>query len=378
MSSAKEFQILIVDDVESNRLQLEAILGDSYAIVHAADGEECLEIVQSDPPSLILLDVNMPGMDGYAVCRKIKSCPESYDIPIIFVSILISPEEKLAGFEAGGDEYVTKPVAEEDLLEKIQGSLHAVAETKKIRDAATHAMSVAMEAMVSSSELGTLNQFLRDCALANSYQELAEALFVATQSFGLHCSLQFRLDVGLKNYACEDDSLDARLLEKSDHAEKITDMGHRTVVTVPTAGILVKNMPLDEPEKYGRLRDHLSVLIDSIAIKLDSLMLMKSIEIQREQLVAELIDQNSLQLRRIQTRIHELDSERREIMLSLLNGVEDQLFSLGLEEDQENHLIGLLDQGIQKVDRLPGFEAEIAASFALADDQLKKLLGTRA
>ncbi len=146
-------------------------------------------------------------------------------------------------------------------------------------------------------------------------------------------------------------------------------------MTVPTAGILIKNMPVGEKEKYGRLRDHLSVLIDAIEAKLESLMVMRNVESQREQLVADLINQNNLQLQRIQSRIHELDAERREIMLGLLNGVEDQLFSLGLEEDQEKKLIGLLDQGIQEVDRLPGFESEITASFTLAEDQLKKLLG---
>lgn len=218
--SKSSFRVMIVDDVEENRVLLEVILEDDYELVHASSGKECLGLVSANPPDLILLDVTMPGMDGFEVCHEIKSNSATSEIPIIFVSARVSPEERLAGFEAGGDDYVTKPVGESDLLKKVADSLAVRAGNLKIQDSVDDAMNVAMEEIVSSSELGTLNQFLRDCAQAQSYQGLADALFDITRSFGLNCSFQFRPNGERLSFGCENESLDARLLEKSLGREK--------------------------------------------------------------------------------------------------------------------------------------------------------------
>lgn len=370
----RSFRILLVDDLEENRMLLEVILEDNYELLHAASGHECLDIVNHSAPDLILLDVTMPGMDGYEVCHHIKSNAGTADIPIIFVSARVSPEERLAGFEAGGDDYVTKPVDDNDLLKKVEESLSVRAENLKIKDSVDDAMNVAMEAMVSSSELGTLNQFLRDCAASESYRALADALFEVTRSFGLNCSFQFRPKEQVLNFGCEDDSLDSRLLSKSVRGEKIMDFEQRTVVSVPTAGILIKNMPVGERAKYGRLKDHLAVLIDSVESKIDALIITMNMQAHRAKLVENLIEENDQQLAEIRTKISDRDSERRQIMMGLLNSVEEQLFSLGLDDDQEKHLMGMLDSGVQQVTNLPDFGAEIEASFATAQEKLKTLL----
>lgn len=102
-------QILIVDDTEENLDILVETLGSLYDIRVALDGETALELIRSNRPDLILLDILMPGMDGYQVCSILKSDPETKEIPIIFITAMDQIEAKTKGFEIGAVDYITKP-----------------------------------------------------------------------------------------------------------------------------------------------------------------------------------------------------------------------------------------------------------------------------
>lgn len=109
MNNIKECTVLVVDDTKSNITFLLQALRDDYRLSVALNGERALKFVQSTPPDLILLDIMMPGMDGYEVCRRIKEDPETRDIPIIFLSAMNELESKTEGFKTGAVDYITKP-----------------------------------------------------------------------------------------------------------------------------------------------------------------------------------------------------------------------------------------------------------------------------
>ena len=102
--------ILIVDDQPDNlRLLVDVLSSQGYNVRPARNGQMALRSAQSDPPDLILLDVMMPGMDGYEVCRLLKADAQTKDIPVIFLSALGSPFDKVKALEVGGLDYITKP-----------------------------------------------------------------------------------------------------------------------------------------------------------------------------------------------------------------------------------------------------------------------------
>jgi PAS domain S-box-containing protein len=101
--------VLIVDDTPANVSLLEEILSEEYITRAALSGSEALEIAKRTLPDLILLDVMMPLMDGYDVCRALKADAATRNIPVIFVTALINPDDETRGFEAGGADYITKP-----------------------------------------------------------------------------------------------------------------------------------------------------------------------------------------------------------------------------------------------------------------------------
>jgi putative two-component system response regulator len=102
-------KVLVVDDAEANIDILVEALADRYELSVAMDGETALRLAADEAPDLILLDVMMPGMDGYEVCRKLKESDDLCLVPVIFVSSLSETVDKVKGFESGGIDYVTKP-----------------------------------------------------------------------------------------------------------------------------------------------------------------------------------------------------------------------------------------------------------------------------
>jgi CheY-like chemotaxis protein len=116
--------ILIVDD-NSNNLEVlsETLMRAGFQIAVAIDGESALEQIQYHQPELILLDVMMPGIDGYQTCERIKSNPHTFDIPIIFMTALSDTEHKIRGFALGAVDYITKPFQREEVLARVRVQL---------------------------------------------------------------------------------------------------------------------------------------------------------------------------------------------------------------------------------------------------------------
>ncbi|MBB1276856.1 MULTISPECIES: PleD family two-component system response regulator [Pseudoalteromonas] len=122
MSSSIEHKtkrLLVVDDEYFNFEMLKAALASKFDVSYADSGQSCLASAIASPPDIILLDVCMPGLDGYDTCRMLKHTPETKNIPVVMVSGLESPSEKQAGFDAGCNAYVVKPFSVGSLLEEI-------------------------------------------------------------------------------------------------------------------------------------------------------------------------------------------------------------------------------------------------------------------
>lgn len=113
-------RVLVVDDILPNVKLLEAKLSSEYYdVLTATSGEEALKLADSDRPDLILLDVMMPGMDGFEVCKRIKGNPELAHIPVVMVTALTDSVDKVRGLEAGADDFLSKPVNDTALMARV-------------------------------------------------------------------------------------------------------------------------------------------------------------------------------------------------------------------------------------------------------------------
>ena len=119
-------RVLVVDDVPANVKLLEARLSAEYFdVVTAASGAEALAICERGECDIALLDVMMPDMDGFEVCRRLKTDPATHHIPVVMVTALDSPADRNRGLEAGADDFLTKPVSDVVLIARVRSSERA-------------------------------------------------------------------------------------------------------------------------------------------------------------------------------------------------------------------------------------------------------------
>ncbi|MDD2767087.1 MAG: diguanylate cyclase [Methylococcus sp.] len=135
--SAPRPALLIVDDAPGNILLLGGALGGDYEIRFATSGEEALALVRHQPPDLILLDVVMPEIDGYQVCKRLKDDPATCDIPIIFITSACDEENEIRGLEAGAADYINKPINIPVLRTRIRSQLELHGALAELRLAAS-------------------------------------------------------------------------------------------------------------------------------------------------------------------------------------------------------------------------------------------------
>jgi len=112
--------VLVIDDTADNLTLVSALLGGTYTVRLANNGERALAMATSDPPNLILLDIMMPGMDGYEVCRRLKADPRTRDIPVIFLTAKVETVDEEQGFALGAVDYITKPISPPIVLARVK------------------------------------------------------------------------------------------------------------------------------------------------------------------------------------------------------------------------------------------------------------------
>ncbi|CAO3455182.1 Two-component system sensor histidine kinase [Azospirillum argentinense] len=137
--------ILIVDDDTANIRALASVLEDRHEVRFATSGRRALELASADPPELVLLDVMMPGLDGYAVCRLLKTDPATADVPVIFITSLSSPEEEAFGLETGAVDYVTKPFSPAIVRARVATHLSLRRANRSLKDENEHLEALVRE-----------------------------------------------------------------------------------------------------------------------------------------------------------------------------------------------------------------------------------------
>jgi putative two-component system response regulator len=127
--------LLVVDDTPDNLALMSSLLKDDYKVKVASSGEKALKIAAGEtPPDLILLDIVMPGLDGYEVCRQLKADPRTRNIPVIFLTARAQEEDEKRGLEMGAVDYITKPISPPIVLARVQTHLTLQATADFLRD----------------------------------------------------------------------------------------------------------------------------------------------------------------------------------------------------------------------------------------------------
>ncbi len=329
--------VMLVDDDAQNRNLLRRVLEPEYSCVEAENADDCLRKLRNWQPSAFLLDVKMPGRNGFDLCEELRFKPRYSHTPILFQTAELGLEEIVRGFESGANDYVTKPLQLDLLRLKLKKFLEThTSSLERIE----RGMRIAMKAMENGSEIGVVNQFLEGLRDCDTFSALADHTIDKLKIFGVNAVLVLRhLDnaTTLRSSTKSNNAFEFELLNQKNNFGKIKTFGNRCLFTFSHCSLLVRNMPECE-EKAGRYRDHLASLLNGVDSRLLSLVAEERLRhVQKGRVQKALLDLGD-NLETVLNRFKEHDSGTRVILEEFLEEIRVGYAYLDLLEEQEQHL----------------------------------------
>jgi len=352
-------RILIIDDDDFTAIYLEGVIGELYQIEHCAVAEQGVAAAIANPPALILMDVEMPGMNGYAACRLLKADAATREVPLIFLSARVETEDRLAGYEAGGDDYLTKPFDPDELRNKIEVLLRNVQRNRELASQAAYATSAALTAMAAAGETGVILRFLREMVGCIELETIARGVLRAMETFGRDASVQLRGTNEQLSLSREGicSPLEVAVLNNMAICNRIVDLGCRSAFNYPRVSLIVKNMPVDDPDAYGRAKDYLATIAEAADMQVQALDLIRA-ALDRGDHLLQLLQRHVDTLRKIEQRYREQRVASSQLLNELVQKIEDSFVFLGMTDAQELHLQKLVRDTVQHAQALYDQEIE--------------------
>lgn len=351
-----EFTIFVVDDDPVSRMILTdeiSVLG--YEVYEFSNGKECLDSMEKHP-DLVLMDVEMPVMNGYEACRQIKSKSETVDTSVIFISSHDTMDEKLEGYAAGGSDYVIKPVQPAELMQKVAVALKNIKRTSEARSAIEAADIVKNDA----GEQQVLMDFMRRSFMIDDVDSLGDLVVESFGDFGVESTVQIRSSVGEKNYSSKGliSPLEMELLDRMKESGAIPETEERLIANFGSFSILIKNMP-DDVCKNNHLRDLMGVLLEAAEAKL------KSLEIERG------LSQVTVESNAVMKKIKSAHEHQKEIVVSIMDkttaDLEASISQFGLTGVQLEAMMKIVQDGV-------GHSLDEFEEFLKADKELENVV----
>ena len=358
-------QLLLIDDDPFIGSLIESKLPAEYSLLKAANGDVGIAMAKSQQPDVILLDVEMPGKNGYEVCDILKHDPATCNMPVIFISSKASLRERVLGYEMGGDDYLAKPFDAEILIVKLQKIRETHEEKINLLSQIEQVRKTASEAINGNSELSLMVKYQQSIQNLNSHESIVNCFFDSTRQLGLKCCLLLEIDHNKLFYSCtgENKPLEQEMMYLL-HKEKkrFNDFGCRTQISYPNIALLVKNMPLGDAYRYGRLKDLLPIMIEATSSKLTAI---EAEMLLRQQIIdtdhAAIHVQEAL--KSIAKSLQENQQESKHVIHHMMNILQDKFPNMGLEEDQEKFLLETIEEGINGAYKVTDKGAEIESAL---------------
>lgn len=343
-------RLFVVDDDPVLTEIFMATLEDDFQLETFASAEACLARLAEQKPDIFLLDVSLPGMDGCQLCRQLKDDWDTQDIPVLFVSGSDDIEARLLCYDAGGEDFISKPFDPNELLRKLRIAAQLINSRRQLHEQAGYAQRTAMSAMVSMGELGVVLQFLSKSFACESAETLAEALLDSMRQYDLQAAVQVRL--GGEVFSLSDNGrdlpLETSVLNHVSHAGRIFQFKSRCVFNYGRVTLMVNNMPLDDADRCGRIRDNGALLAEGADARLKAIEVELSAQRRRSGIEAALPRVHAT-LDAVQGNYRRNCYELTQVMIEFQEALMKSYVHLGLTEGQEEQMTAMAGEFMQRM-----------------------------
>jgi CheY-like chemotaxis protein len=352
-------RVLITDDDDMTLEMLHATLAEHYQVRLARSGHEALGLAAKEDFDLIVLDVDMPEMDGYATCTRLKADARTVDVPVIFLSALVNIEERLRGYRVGGADYLTKPFDVKELITKIDLAVGQRASSRMLNNQIEEALNTVLATANMYGEVGVVLDLQRQLGQCCSYVDIANAFFAALAQLGFEGCLRLsgRQGVMSRSGQGECSALGHSILDYLEQREgpTIQAVGDNTSFNYGNVLMLVRNLPMnpaygqhppDEIDRLARVRDNVAMMAEGIVSR------MKAMDVEMEKSSFEhsqkLVAVTREALVDISAQQHANRLHMGQVFQRMHSEVEQSFIHLGLSESQEEHLSNTLRRYISE------------------------------
>ncbi|MDF2177090.1 response regulator [Aliiglaciecola sp. CAU 1673] len=363
LSTPNNLLLYFEDDQALSELIIKVLKANQYEVVHyqqfPEDGIQAIKDRLPKAPDVVLLDVKMPGMDGYEVCRQLRDDYLDENTPVIFVSGLIEQDDILKAYAAGADDYLTKPLRMQELPLRIEQLRKLMQQRRDIKEQADMAMKMAFDAMNASSELGDILRFQEAIHGVKQFSDIAALAFSVLQS--LQVQGAFLFFAGDEEYYRDDGrvvNLERQSMQEARDKGRIYSWKQFSFFNYQYYTVLIRDMPIHNEERYGVLKDQLCLLFNGIDARIESILIERSNEAKQKSnrevaaaiaaMVQQIEENNALQAERFE-----------KTFLTLEANISTELVQFNLLEHEEKAL----------TDHIATAVAEASALF---EDSMKK------
>jgi CheY-like chemotaxis protein len=370
-------RVFVVDDDQTTLYVLAGMLQGACELETFSSAEACLARLAEVKPDLFLLDISMPVMDGYELCRRLKDDWETQDIPVLFVSAYDDSETRMLCYEAGGDDFIQKSFDRPELLGKLKVAKRILAEKKGLHEQAGYAQRTAMAAMVSMGELGVVLQFLSKSFACNTADELAGALLDAMRQYDLQAAVQMRLGDETLSLSQNGHNvpLEVSVLNHVRDSGRVFQFKSRCVFNYGRVTLMVNNMPVDDAERSGRIRDNSALLAEGADARLRA-MESDLLAQRRRDGIEKALPRLYRTLDGVQENYRRNCFELTQVMIDFQETLTKAFVHLGLMEKQEEQVSNMANDFMLRVVGTQDASLEIVGQLERLADDLKVLLKT--
>ena len=347
-------RITCIDDNTTNLRLLEKSLAEDYEVQSIASSHDAIAAIKDFRPAVILLDVNMPDINGYDLCRQIRSEPDIAEIPVIFLSCLKELDDRLSGYNAGGDAYVTKPFE----LRELKSILHSQILRKQQMDTSKRSIeelrAVSWSIMRNNSEMGELLRFSQGIAKVKDEAAFVDHIFTTLTNLGLTATMQIKLisgDIIARSDHKPFTLIEKELLDLAQNGQRISANGNKYIFCGTSVVLLIRNMPVEDEELLGRLKDHLCILLDAAEASIEIINGEKERARLHGQKTLQTIETINTEFSTILDNAEKLYNQSSFSIERLADALEQAFMVMDLTEEQESKLLAFIEDARNEIEK---------------------------
>lgn len=348
--------LLHVDDDPMQRLWVNHLFKDTFEVVCYEDAETALHELEHLHPSVAILDLELPGMNGYQLCEKIREYPHLNDCLVLILSSLDDIQDRLNAYQAGADDYFSKPAVPEELLAKVSRLYALSCARKEAENYAIQSQQTSFSALSALGETDITLNFFKKVSFCDTQNKLLHIALKALNQFGLNASIEIRSMNGIEEHHAS--PIEKSVLEHMKNMGQVFEYKKQVVFNSEHATVLVRNMPIEDVDRYTRIKDHVAQIVEGLDLAASRIQAHELVDKQAEALTdtkKELLEASS----ELQQELRDLRQQGDRNMYEMTESLQSLIMCYDLKETQELAIREIIEQARENLFKLQSKELGI-------------------